>query len=44
MGEEEPSKRKENGRDEKGLRIGLVVLACDKRDRNKHTQINNRLI
>lgn len=43
-GEEEPSKRKEKGRDGKGLKMGLVVLVCDKRDRNKRTQINKRLI
>lgn len=44
MREEESSKRKETGKDGKGLKMGLVVLACDKSDRNKHTQINNRLI
>lgn len=44
MRREESSKRKEKGRDGKELKMGLVVLVCDKRDRNKHTQINNRLI
>ena len=43
MRKEESSKRKEKNRDGKGLKIGLVVLVCDKRDRNKHIQINNRL-
>lgn len=28
----------------KGLKMGLVVLVCDKSDRNKHTKINKRLI
>lgn len=43
MRTEESSKRKEMDRDGKGLKMGLVVLVCDKRDRNKHTQINKRL-
>lgn len=44
MRQKESSKRKEKGNDGKGLKMGLVVLVCDKRDRNKHTQINKRLI
>lgn len=39
---EERSKRKVSRWKE--LRVGLVVLACDKRDRSKHTKINKRLI
>ena len=41
---EASSKRKENGRDGKGLKMGLVSLVCDKRDRNKNTQIKKRPI